>query len=51
MQRNSAPVAAQIPKTLTLHGEDRVDEYYWIRDDSRSDPAVMELLAQELLQL
>jgi oligopeptidase B len=27
-----APVAKQVPQTLTLHGDERVDEYGWLRD-------------------
>jgi oligopeptidase B len=26
------PVAKKVPKTLTLHGDERVDEYGWLRD-------------------
>jgi oligopeptidase B len=26
------PVAKKVPKTLTLHGDDRVDDYGWLRD-------------------
>jgi len=26
------PVAKKVPQTLTLHGEERIDEYGWIRD-------------------
>lgn len=43
----SAPKAAMKAKTLSLHGIDRIDDYYWIRDDTRSDPEVLELLTQE----
>jgi len=42
-----APDAAIKSRTLTLHGVDRVDDYYWIRDDTRSDPEVLALLEQE----
>jgi oligopeptidase B len=27
-----APVAKRVPQTLTLHGDERVDEYGWLRD-------------------
>jgi oligopeptidase B len=43
----SAPQAAIKSRTLSLHGVDRIDDYYWIRDDTRSDPEVLELLTQE----
>ncbi|MDH5603581.1 MAG: hypothetical protein OEY51_06570, partial [Cyclobacteriaceae bacterium] len=28
---NSAPVAKKHPKELTLHGDTRIDQYYWMR--------------------
>ena len=36
-----APVAIQRPKTLSMHGDEREDPFYWIRDDDRKDPAVL----------
>jgi len=41
------PVAKIIPKYDTLHGDVRVDNYYWIRDDSRTNPEVIEYLKAE----
>lgn len=41
------PVAKRVPVKLTLHGDTRVDDYYWIRDDSRSKPDVLKLLNAE----
>ena len=41
------PIAEQRDKILSIHGDDRLDEYYWIRDDQRQDPDVLNLLAQE----
>ena len=41
----SAPVAAKIPKTITVHGDSRVDNYFWLRD--RQNPQVMEYLKAE----
>ena len=41
------PVAKRVPVKLTLHGQTRIDNYYWIRDDSRSNPAVLKLLNAE----
>jgi oligopeptidase B len=43
----SPPVADQRHKTLSIHSDTRTDEYYWIRDDSRSDPDVLQLLQDE----
>jgi oligopeptidase B len=31
------PVAKKIPKTFTLHGDERVDEYGWLRDKKSAD--------------
>jgi len=39
------PVANQIPHTLTAHDEDRVDEYYWLRE--RENPEVISYLENE----
>jgi oligopeptidase B len=41
----SAPVAEIVPKTDTLHGDVRVDNYYWLRE--RSNPEVIEYLEAE----
>ena len=41
------PVAEQRDKVLSIHGDERQDEYYWIRDDSRQNPDVLNLLAAE----
>jgi len=42
-----APQAARHPHGVASpHGE-RSDEYYWMRDDERSDPAVLGYLAEE----
>jgi oligopeptidase B len=43
----SPPVADEHEKLLSIHSDVREDEYYWIRDDSRSDPAVLQLLSEE----
>ncbi len=39
------PVAKKIPKADTLHGDVRVDDYFWLRD--QSDPDVMKYLEAE----
>lgn len=41
------PKAKQIPHAMTVHGDTRQDNYYWLRDDSRSRPEVLEYLQQE----
>src|SRR5271165_1535608 len=43
------PVAERRPVTLTAHGDDRVDDWYWLRD--RDDPALGELLEAEAAYL
>ncbi|MEM8680120.1 MAG: oligopeptidase B, partial [Planctomycetota bacterium] len=39
------PVAETIDKELTIHGNTRVDPYYWINE--RDNPKVIEYLEQE----
>src|SRR5439155_23187683 len=39
------PQARRLPHTLSLHGDDRVDDFYWMRD--RDDPAVIAHLEAE----
>lgn len=41
------PVAEKRPVEFSLHGDTRVDEYYWLRDDTRSDPDVLAYLEAE----
>ena len=41
------PRAEKRPHELTLHGITRVDDYYWLRDDERSDPEVLAYLESE----
>ncbi|ENU1225083.1 S9 family peptidase [Providencia rettgeri] len=46
-ERMSAPIAKKQPHTITTHGDARVDNYYWLRDDQRESPDVIEYLTQE----
>ena len=41
------PVARRVPKVDTLLGEVRVDPYFWLRDDKRSAPEVIDYLEAE----
>ena len=41
------PLAKAEPKVLISHGDERIDPYYWIRDDSRKDKSVLAYLAEE----
>ncbi|KDO77007.1 hypothetical protein CISIN_1g004368mg [Citrus sinensis] len=43
----SPPVAKKVEHKMELFGDVRVDNYYWLRDDSRSDPEVLAYLKQE----
>ena len=37
----------KIPYLLEAHDDKRIDNYYWMRDDSRNDPEVIEYLENE----
>jgi oligopeptidase B len=39
------PVAPKVPKELIIHGDKRVDDYYWMRD--KSNPAAIKYLEDE----
>ncbi|QXW29932.1 S9 family peptidase [Aeromonas sanarellii] len=41
------PVAAKHPHPLKKHGDTRVDNYYWLRDDERQKPEVLDYLKAE----
>ena len=41
------PQPKKIPKVHTAHGDVRVDDYYWLRDDTRKDPEVISYLEAE----
>ena len=41
----SPPTAEKKPKELEIHGDVRVDDYYWLRE--RDNPAVIEYLEAE----
>ncbi|WP_437613570.1 prolyl oligopeptidase family serine peptidase [Erwinia sp. V71] len=41
------PKAKKIPHIMTLHGDTRQDDYYWLRDDEREDTAVLDYLHAE----
>lgn len=41
------PKAKRIPHAMTLHGDTRIDNYYWLRDDDRSQAEVLDYLRQE----
>ena len=43
----TAPIAKKIPHKMVIHNHARVDDYYWMRDDSRKNPEVLAHLAAE----
>jgi oligopeptidase B len=43
--KQEAPAAAKKPTELEIHGDVRVDEYYWLRE--RENPEVIQYLEQE----
>ena len=45
--KNHKPSPEKIPVTFEAHGVKRVDNYYWMRDDSRKDQKVIEHLNSE----
>jgi oligopeptidase B len=44
---STPPVAPRRPQRLTAHGDERVDDWFWLRSDDRSDPEVLALLEAE----
>lgn len=43
----SAPVAKKVPHKMVIHDHTRVDDYYWMRDDSRTNPEILAHLEAE----
>ena len=41
------PQPKKIPKVHTAHGDERIDDYYWLRDDTRKDLEVISYLEAE----
>lgn len=41
------PVANKVKHEMEMFGDVRIDNYYWLRDDSRSDPQVLSYLRDE----
>ena len=45
--QSQPPLAERRPHTLVAHGESRIDEYYWLRDDERKNADVLAYLNAE----
>ncbi len=45
MSSEKAPIALKIAKKLQIHGDERIDNYYWMND--REDPSVISYLNEE----
>ncbi|KAK6931800.1 Peptidase S9A, N-terminal domain, partial [Dillenia turbinata] len=43
----SPPVAKKVRHEMEMFGDLRIDNYYWLRDDSRSDPEMLSYLRSE----
>ncbi len=43
----TAPIAKKVPYEMVTHGHKRIDDYYWMRDDTRTDPEILAHLAAE----
>ena len=41
------PIPKKIKKTLSAHGDKRIDYYYWLRDDQRKNKTVLKYLNEE----
>ena len=41
------PIPKKIKKKLITHGDERIDNYYWLRDDSRKSKEVLNYLKEE----
>ena len=47
MNSNTPPKPKKIPYKLEAHGDIRIDNYYWMRDHTRSDPELIRYLESE----
>ncbi|XP_019428333.1 PREDICTED: uncharacterized protein LOC109336282 isoform X2 [Lupinus angustifolius] len=46
-QHPAPPVAKKVEHAMELFGDVRIDNYYWLRDDSRTSPEVLSYLREE----
>ena len=47
MANIKAPIAKKVPHKMVIHNHTRVDDYYWMRDDSRTNSEILAHLAAE----
>jgi oligopeptidase B len=47
MSNTTAPIAKKVPHKMVIHNHTRIDDYYWMRDDSRKNPEILAHLAAE----
>ena len=47
MSTSNPPNPKKVPYELEAHGDKRIDNYYWMRDDTRSDPELISYLESE----
>ncbi|XP_010246770.1 PREDICTED: uncharacterized protein LOC104589978 [Nelumbo nucifera] len=47
MIMKAPPVAKKVRHEMDMFGDARIDNYYWLRDDSRSNPEVISYLKEE----
>ncbi|MCF6288581.1 MAG: S9 family peptidase [Proteobacteria bacterium] len=47
MNNITPPIAKKVPHKHIYHDDIRLDDYHWLRDDDRKNPAVIEYLNQE----
>ncbi|MDG1858745.1 MAG: S9 family peptidase, partial [Emcibacteraceae bacterium] len=41
------PIAKKVPYEMEIHGDKRIDDYYWMRDDERKNPEMLAHLEAE----
>lgn len=46
-ESRSPPVAKKVEHVMQMFGDVRIDNYYWLRDDSRCNPDMLSYLREE----
>ncbi len=42
-----APIPKKIRRKLVVHNDERIDSYYWLRDDKRKNKEIINYLNEE----